>query len=105
MNAAVCVASTIAVLLLAVVAIIAWETFQQHLAAQEVRVALLDGAPGSTKWVTSKTPAADLSADLREPETKPDGTVVYYFHTANGARFAKVVEVNGFTFWMQEVKA
>jgi hypothetical protein len=59
----------------------------------------------STKWVTSATPAADLTADEREPEQRPDGTMVYFFHTRTGARFAKVVEPGGFTFWMQEVQA
>ena len=59
----------------------------------------------TTKWVTSLTPRADLTAEERGPETRPDGTVVYFFRTLRGQRFAKVVEPNGFTFWMQEVKA
>lgn len=58
-----------------------------------------------TKWVTSHRPAADLIADPEAPEMREDTTLVYYFRTASGARFAKVVESNGFTFWMQEVKA
>jgi hypothetical protein len=57
-----------------------------------------------TRWVTTAQPSAVLEAEPGEPVVQDDGTTVYYFRTAFGKRFARVVEKSGFTFWMREVE-
>jgi hypothetical protein len=56
-----------------------------------------------TRWVTTTQPAAELHAEPTSPVTHDDGTVVTFFSTAFGKRFARVVEKSGFTFWMREI--
>ena len=78
-----------------------------------------------SKWVTTAKPAAHLT--LLEPSTidldalrgrgqvtlglpadpfkvvDVEGNEIHYFVTANGVRFARVVELTGFVLWLQEV--
>jgi hypothetical protein len=56
-----------------------------------------------TRWVTTTQPAAQLEQEPGEPLKQSDGTEVTYFRTAFGKRFARVVEKQGFTFWMREI--
>lgn len=54
------------------------------------------------RWVTTPKPSAELVAEPEATEQKSDGTRVLYYHTANGVRFAEVVEPTGFVLWLQQ---
>lgn len=55
-----------------------------------------------SKWVTSAKPAAALTAEADEPETRDDGAKIYYWRTKYGTRFAQIVEPTGFILWLRE---
>lgn len=54
------------------------------------------------RWVTTPKPSAELTAEPGATETREDGVQVFYYHTANGVRFAEVVEPTGFVLWLQQ---
>lgn len=53
------------------------------------------------RWVTTAQPSAALTAEPENTEQLDDGTKVFYYHTANGVRFAERVEPGGFVLWLQ----
>lgn len=53
------------------------------------------------RWVTTAKPSATLILEPDATEFIPDGTWIYYYHTANGVRFAERVEPTGFVLWLQ----
>ena len=54
------------------------------------------------RWVTTAQPSAALTPEPAATETLADGTKVFYYHTANGVRFAERVEPTGFVIWLQQ---
>lgn len=54
------------------------------------------------RWVTVSKPSAELTAEPDATEHRADGAQVFYYHTANGVRFAEVVEPTGFVLWLQQ---
>lgn len=55
------------------------------------------------KWVAVPKPAAQLTPVDPAPVLENDGRTSQVFITANGKRFAEVVEPTGFVLWLQEV--
>lgn len=53
------------------------------------------------RWVTTAQPAAALTLESDATELLEDGTKIFYYHTANGVRFAERVEPTGFVLWLQ----
>lgn len=56
-----------------------------------------------SRWVTTTQPGAALEQEPGPPSTDEHGSEITYFRTAFGKRFARVVEKQGFVFWMREV--
>ncbi len=56
-----------------------------------------------SRWTTVAQPSAELTVERGPVHDEADKTTVTYYVTANGKRFAKVVEDSGFVFWMQWV--
>jgi len=53
------------------------------------------------RWVTTPKPSAELTPEPAAAEVREDGARIFYYHTANGVRFAEVVEPTGFVLWLQ----
>jgi len=58
-----------------------------------------------SRWVPVAKPFATLTPVDPAPVEEPDGRKSQVFVTANGKRFAEVVEPSGFVLWLQEVSS
>ncbi len=58
-----------------------------------------------SRWVPVAKPFATLTPVDPVPVLEPDNRTSQVFVTANGKRFAEVVEPSGFVIWLQEVSS
>jgi hypothetical protein len=56
-----------------------------------------------SKWVPVPKPQAQLTPVEPAPVLEQDGRTSQVFITANGKRFAELVEPTGFVLWLMEV--